>query len=398
MTALRAVRLVAAREAGDRLRNRAFVIGTLITLVVVVGAVVVPGLLADDGPPRYELGVLGDVPAGFHTAVAEAAAERDLQLELVDVADRPAARAAVEAGELDAVLLGADELMVDGGLAPAVLVRLIDGALQEVAIAQELARLGLPDTETGRILASHAPVAVVDAAGEAADGGPVGVGMAFAATILLFLAIQINGSSILTGSIEERSSRVVEVLLGTLRPRHLLAGKLVAMTALALGQVGLFVAGALVANAAVGLFEPPTATVATIVVSLVMVVTGFLFYAALYAVAGSMAGSVEEAQAAAGPLAFGVVGTYVLVVFAVIPSPDGTLAQVLTFLPPTAPFTVPARVALEAIPAWQVGVATLVTVLGAVATVRLGGRLYAATVLAGGRLTWRDAWRAEPIR
>lgn len=399
MRPLATVRLVVQREAGDRLRNRTFLWSTGITLVLLVLGVVVPTLLGDEGPERYELGVVGEVPEGFGAALRDALGGRDgPSARLVALPDADAAATAVEDGEVDAALIDGRRLMIRGPALPSGLRAAVDDALRQRAVSRELARLGVGDDELAAAFGAHEPVEVVDTTGESDEGPDTGIVVAFAATILLFVAIQFNGNSLLTGAIEEKSSRVVEVLLAVVRPWQLLAAKLLALTALALGQAALFVGGVLGANAVVGAFEVPPATGPAAAVSLLMIVVGFTFYAALYTVAGSMASSVEDAQGTAGPLAFLTVAAYVVAVFAVIPAPGGTLARVLTYLPPTAPFTVPARVALGAIPGWQVVLAALVTLLGTVATVRLAGRLYAAAVLAGGKLTWRDVWRAEPVR
>jgi ABC-2 type transport system permease protein len=395
VTTARTVRLVVTRELFDRLRNKAFVWGTALTLVVLVAAIVVPTLF-DDGAERYRLGVVGESPAELGAALAAELEPRDAEVELVDLPDRQAAAARVEEGEVDAVLLDSRELMTEG-LPPGTLHRGVDEALQQLAMAEELERAGVDERRLAGILTTHEPVAVVDTAGQAGEDDQ-GFVLAFAATILLFVAIQLNGNSLLTGAIEEKSSRVVEVLLGAVRPWQLLTAKLIALTTLALGQIALFVGAALGANVAVGAFDLPQTTGRIVGVSLLMVVIGFAFFAALYTVAGAMAASVEDAQGTAGPLAFLTVATYMLVVFAVIPSPDGVLAQVLTFLPPTAPFTVPARVAMGAIPGWQVALSALVTLLGTLVTIRIAGRLYAAAILSGGKLTWRGAWQAEPIR
>lgn len=396
-----AIRLVAVREAGDRLRNRAFVFGTLVVVVGVVASIVLPALLSDDEAPRYRLGVVSvtDVPeTEFETAAVQAARALDVELSVTPVADEGAAQRLLTDGDLDAALVG-DDLIYEGTAPGADLTDVVDSARTRTALAAEIQRLGLTDEDAARLIAPVEPVTVVDLRGDVDDGFSPEQGlMAFAATILLFLAIQINGNSLLTGAIEEKSSRVVEVLLGTLRPRQLLAGKLVAMTLIALAQVAVIVVSAIAANAAVGLVEIPAVAGSVVLVSTVMIAVGFVFYAAMYAVAGSMTPSIEDAQAIAGPLAMAVISTYFAVIFVVIPSPEGTAATVLTFLPPTAPFTIPARVALDAIPVWQVVVGTLVTLAGAVGAVGLGGRLYSAALLAGGKLTWREAWKAEPIR
>ena len=397
MSSWHTIRLVAARELSDRLRNKMFVWGTTIVTVLLVAVIVVPTLLADDGPLRYDLGVVGDVPAGFESALTEALAIDDAEVEVTRLDDRQAAAGAVEEGKVDAALLDARQLMTDGAPFPT-LRRAVDETLRQLAVSRELDRLGVDEDELADVFAAHEPVEVVTPEGEDEEDGLLGGMVAFAATILLFIAIQVNGNSLLTGAIEEKSSRVVEVLLGSVRPWQLLTAKLLALTTLALGQIGLFVGAGLGANAAVGAVEIPATTPATVLTSVLMVLVGFVFYAALYTVAGAMASSVEDAQGTAAPLAFLTVGTYMVVIFAVIPSPDGIVAQVLTYLPPTAPFTVPARVALDAVPGWQVALAGLTTLAGTLLTLRLAGRLYGAAVLTGGKLTWRAVWRAEAIR
>jgi ABC-2 type transport system permease protein len=395
VSSARTIRIVTGRELLDRLRNKAFTYGTLAVMALIVAGIVIPTLLDAGEGREHRLGVLGEAPAELRPALQTQLPEGDRAV-LVTFEDRSMATLAVDEGEVDAVLLDSRQLMVEGG-APVGLPQAIDRALQQLATAEALEELGVAEEELARVLAPREPVEVVDTAGER-DEGPMGALVAFAATILLFIAVQFNGNSLLTGAIEEKSSRVVEVLLGAVRPWQLLSSKLIALTLLSLAQMGVLVAAALGANRVVGAFELPPATGATVAVSLVMVVVGFTFFAALYTVAGAMASSVEDAQGTAGPLAFLLVGVYMVVIFVVIPAPGGTLAQVLTYLPPTAPFTVPARVAMGAVPAWQVALAILVTLAGTVVTLRLAARLYAAAILGGGRLTWREAWRAEPIR
>lgn len=155
--------------------------------------------------------------------------------------------------------------------------------------------------------------------------------------MLLFLTLQINGASLLTTTVEEKSSRVVEVLLG------------------------------------------------------------FGMWASIYAVAGALVTSADWAQSASGPIGFTAAAVYMAVLIGVVPNPDGMLARVLSFLPPSAPFAIPARAA-SGIPVWEVVVGAVLTGLGTLFVVRLAGRLYSTAVLSGGRLTWRSASRAEPIR
>lgn len=389
------IQLVAGREIRDRLRNRAFMIGTGLTLVVLVALIVAPTFFDDGEPPSYDLGVVGEADPLLADAATSAAQAREAEVQLAPVEDEAAAEAAVQDGDVDAVLLDQDRLLVaddpDENLQA-----IVDQARQQAAMLSGLEEAGVDPAEASELLAGPGPVEVVTPDGSVGEA-ETGQAIAFVATILLFLIVQLNGSTMLTGAIEEKASRVVEVLLGSIRPWQLLAGKLSGLTLLALGQLALFVGAGLGANAVVDAFEVPPATTTAVAVSVLMLVLGFAFYASLYAVAGSMASSLEDAQASAGPLGFLTATAYAGTLIGVIPNPESIFAQVLTYFPPTAPFAVPARITVGSISTIEIAIAAVLTAVAAVATVRLAGRLYSAAILAGGKLTWREVVRAEPV-
>lgn len=395
MSPTRTVWLVTRRELLERGATKGFLIGTLVTMLIVAGVIVVPTFLGDDGPQTFHLGVVGDAPDGLEPLLASVLPD-DATVELTALADRGTAATAVEDEVVDAALLDRRELLTDG--APDGTLRAaLETALQLAGVNEQLGEAGLDPAQAAAVLAPPEPLQLVDVGGADLDG-PDGFGIAFIATILLFLGIQGNGGSLLSAALEEKTSRVVEVLLAATRPWHLLAGKLIALTVLGLVQLGLTVVAALVANAAVDAFELPDATTAVILVGLVMLVVGFLLYASLYAVAGSMASTLEDVQSTAGPLTFVVLGAYLASLLVVLPNPDGLVSTLLTFVPFTAPFVVPSRVALDAIPAWQIAASVGIMLVTTVLVVRVAGRLYSATLLAGNKLTWREAWQSEPVR
>lgn len=391
------VRLVAQREMGDRIRNRTFIVMTLLTAMVLVGFTVGPTLFGgDDGPTTLRLGVAGEPHPSLIETLQSRDADFNLEVSVDVVADEAAGLTAVEANELDAVLTDHQLLVGDGASSVLSLQALVNQARQQAAVLSALEERGIDRPTAAAILGGVEPVTVVSPDGEEGPADAT-MALAFIATILLFLIIQVNGSTLLNGSVEEKSSRVVEVLLGTLRPWQLLAGKLVGLSVLALGQLALFVGSTLGANAIVGAFDLPPATGQAILVGTLMLLFGFAFYAALFGVAGSLASSMEDAQAAAGPLMFLTAGAYGGTVIGVMQNPDGVFAQVLTWFPATAPFAVPARVALGSLGTLEiVGVCALMAV-ATVVTVRIAGRLYSAAVLAGGKLSWREVFRTEPV-
>jgi ABC-2 type transport system permease protein len=123
-------------------------------------------------------------------------------------------------------------------------------------------------------------------------------------------------------------------------------------------------------------------------------VLGFAFYAVAYAGLGALVSRMEDAQSVATPLTLvGVVG-YV-VAFQALENPDGVVARITTFLPPTAPFVVPIRTVQSAIPWWELVAAVLVMGAATYGVIRLAGRLYAGGILhLGQRLKLREAWRS----
>jgi ABC-2 type transport system permease protein len=395
----RTVRLVTVREVRTKGGTRGYLLGTGLLLLLVVAGIVVPTLLAGDPPTERTLAVVGDAPEDLG-AQLDALLDDGVTTEVTVLGDVATARAAVADGEVDAALVDGRQLLREGPAGPTGddLETALGLALQRAATAEALDGLGLTEEQAATLLTPAPPLERVDVGEDGSDAGGDAFVVAIALTVLLFLGIQLNGASVLTGALEEKSNRVVEVLVSVARPWQLLTGKLLGMSLLAIVQIGVVVAGALGANAAVQAFELPPATPALVGVSVVMLIAGFLFYASLYAVAGSLASSLEDAQSSAAPLGFLLTGAYFAVFIVVLPSPNSTASQILSFVPPTAPFVLPARMGLGGVPTWQASLAIGVTLVAALVTVRLAGRLYASSLLAGGKLSWREAWRGEPVR
>jgi len=392
----RVIRLVARRELWDRVRSNTFIVVTALLVVVVAGGIIAPTLFGSDGPTRHDLALVTGETDDLEVALETNAAANDIDLRFHVAADRAEAIDVVEDGAADAALVAGPELLSPNATLAMPLRASVDAAVAETSFREGFTEAGIDTAEVMAILEGVEPVPVSDTGG--GDGlSASDIFLALGLTALLAMAVQFNGTILLNSAVEEKGSRVVEVLLGSLRPWQLLSGKLAATAVLALFQMALIVAVALAANAAVGAIDLPSATPLLVAVSLVMVVVGFVFYGAVYLVAGSMASSTEEAQTALAPLLILLMGSYFLVIILVLPNPSGTVALVLSLLPPSAPFTIPPLLALGALPTWQLIAGLATTSLAAVLAVRLAGRLYSAAVLAGGSLSWREVWQAEPV-
>ena len=385
---MRAVRLVALREIREGLRNRAFIATFALTLLVIVGAVALPVILGDDGELR--LGVVP--PAELEAERLEGlASARDLALGVEEIADEAAGVAAVREGELDALLVRTT-LVVEQSPDPS-LHALLSEQLGQQRLADRLAELGVEEAQLPQLL--EGPPALEVRALEEPENSAA-ILFAIGGTILLLMGVTFFASSVLTGVVEEKSSRVVEVVLGAMRPWQLLAGKLLGIGSLAMTQVVVLLAAALAAVLATGAVELPETTAETLAAVLGWFLLGFAFYSVVYAAAGSLVNRVEDAQSSAGPIGFLLFAAYFAVFAVVLPDPDGTGATILSLIPGFAPLAMPARVALGAVTPIEMVAAVTITLVATLFAVRLAARVYERSILRTEHTRWRDVLREPP--
>jgi ABC-2 type transport system permease protein len=309
-------------------------------------------------------------------------------LTITPLADTDAAREAVDAGDVGAAI-------VDGST---VLVRSSgrSGAESLAAAALSRARLGVLLELHGVDPAELADAAAIDVdAIEPPDEDEDEV-VAMTAVVLLFLVITTYGQWVVLGVLEEKTTRVVEQVVSATGVRSLLAGKVIGIGALGLGQLVLMVAVGVGAGLALDLFALPGSTTATALWSLLWFVLGFAFYAVLYAAAASLVSRSEDAQTAAMPVALVGVAAY-LGTFALVAGTeaDSMVFRLVSLLPPVAPIAFPARIAAGGVPLWEILLGVTITTAAVVAVVRTAARIYAGALLAqGGRIGLRRAWRA----
>jgi len=218
--------------------------------------------------------------------------------------------------------------------------------------------------------------------------------LVFFGTMILYGQLLGFGYWVASGVVEEKSSRVVEILLAKAPAAQLLAGKIVGIGVLGLVQlVGFVVLGLVVANASGSVDLPPeTVTVAVQVVA--WFVLGFAFYSCLFAMGGALASRAEELQSTTTPLTMLAVGSFFAAIFAG-GDPDGTVARVATFLPPSAPLVLPVRVAAGEVGAGTVILSVAIVLASIVAVVALAAKVYAGGAMhLRGQLKLRSALRA----
>jgi ABC-2 type transport system permease protein len=209
--------------------------------------------------------------------------------------------------------------------------------------------------------------------------------------VLLFFMLTQYNTWILIGVMQEKSSRVVEVLLATVRPIQLLGGKVLGIGLVALGQATLIVGFALAVGAAVGSDLLHGAAPLVLSCELLWLVLGYAFYCWVYAAAGSTAERQDQVQTLALPLSIPILIGYIFSITVVSSGSPDLFYKILAYLPPTAPFCMPVLVGLSQVKWWEFGASVLITIVGTVAMAFFAARIYRRAVLrTGARVSVRE--------
>jgi len=395
MSRWRSVWLVARREVLERGRSRGFVLSVAFTTAIVIGSFLVPSILfRDDGVTR--VGVAGEAPPGLALVVAATAAQFDREIALQPFPDAAAADAALSAGEVDAVVEVPSDLSEPGAIrfdeqTDQVTAQLISASV--VALRMQ-AVLDASDVDQLELAAAQRPPTVT--ALEPRTGADESRFLvANIGAVLILIGIFSFGFTVLTGVVEEKQSRVVEVVLSTVRARDLLMGKVLGIGILGLIQLLVFVIAAILAASLTGDIELPATTPGAIVLLTVWFILGYALYSTALGFLGALASRMEEASNASTPVTVIAMASYFVAIFAVVDDPSGPVATVATYLPPAAPFVVPLRAAFDAIGPVEIVLSAGVTIVGIWILFTVGARVYAGAVLqTAARMRLRDAWRS----
>ena len=378
------VGLVAARELRERLRGRVFRAATLLIIAVAAAAIVIPALLGSK-PDVQRVGVVGPLSTPLRAAVAADGPAAGTTVRLLPEAGRQAAAAGLRGGGIGLAVIDGRQILVDKAITPAatsVTAQLARAVSRTLGTGEALEAAGLTAAQAATIGAAR-PLPVTSLR----PGGPSpAVVTATLVTVALgFMMLTLYNSWTLTGVIEEKSSRVVEVLLATIRPAQLLAGKLLGIGLAAFFQAGLAVVVALSLAKGVGSGLLRGSAPLTLAATLAWLLLGYAFYCWLYAAAGSMAERQDQAQSLAVPLTLPVLLGYLVAFTTATSGNPSTLADVLGYLPPTAPFVMPVLVSLGTVSWWQFALSVVISVACTIGVARAAVGVYQRAILRTGR-------------
>lgn len=393
MSAWSVVRLVAGREVRVKVASKSFLIATgAMVLAVVVGGVLL-NLVGTTDP--FKVGLAGNAGTLAGPVQTLGGGEDEVRTSVVD--DVEAGKSQVRDGTLDALVVGESgdfEVFVADHL-PSALESVLTSIAQQQALGDEIGALGGDPEKIAEALRLAVP-AVTELEPQERDGAKLVA--ASVVGILLLLSLMLTGQTVAQGVVEEKTSRVVEVLLAAVRPWHLMAGKVLGIGAVGLVQIGVVI-GALVATAStLGLVEASSLNLgATAVAALGWFVVGFLTYALALAALAALVSRQEEVAAVTSPVTMVMMVPYFVGVSVGVNEPDNPLVVWMSQIPFSSPLVMPIRIAAGQVPGWQIALALGLSLALLPVLTWLAGRIYSNAVLqTGGRMKLRTALLAAP--
>jgi ABC-2 type transport system permease protein len=415
---------IVAREYVERVRSRWFVAATLLTPAFLVLLLFLPAILGererrgDQGTIRIvdatpdavgqlvatslRGGVTGDASRAEWEAATEATRA---SVEARAVADVAAGRL-VGVLVLDTAAISLGRPRYAGRNTTALLtMQQLEAAVTRAVLARRLEARGLDARESAALAGLRLRLDTERLTARGRGGsGQLSVLFAIGVAVTLYLTIFLHGSNVMRGVLEEKQSRVAEVVLSSVPSTTLLLGKVLGIGAVGLTQLALWTAssaGLLAIRAPllarfglqVDAFSLPDLGWGLAAIVLLSFLLGFLLYAALFATVGAMVSSEQDAQQAQLPVVLLLVLSLAMVQ-GIVTTPDGTLARVMTLLPVSAPIVLPLRLSLTPIPGGEAAAAIALLALTAALATLLSARVYRTGVLMyGKRATLRELWR-----
>ncbi|MTD56842.1 ABC transporter permease [Amycolatopsis pithecellobii] len=388
-----AISLVANREITTRLRSKAYRVSTAALILVLIAFTVIMKFLGGGS----------DVTVGFTAPSAALAAP--LQASAKTLGESVETRQVTEAqgqdevrgGSLDALLAG------DGTRVQVVVKKELNPQLRDalnvladrLALNQQITALGgNPARVDAAVAGASVEVRPLEQPREY-NGQQLALGII--AGVLIYLSLMINGQSVAQGVVEEKTSRVVELLLATIRPWQLMAGKVLGIGAVGLVQIIAIAVAGVISGLATGVLTiSVSAAAGTVIWLVVWYLAGFLMYSIVFAGLGALVSRQEDVSGAVTPALMFVVAGYVVGISILPSNPGSGLVELLSVLPVFAPTLMPMRLAMGGVPVWEAIVSLGLVIAFIPVLIWLAGRIYRNAVLrTGAKVKLREALSAS---
>ncbi|HEY6293265.1 MAG TPA: ABC transporter permease [Terriglobia bacterium] len=409
---MRKLWLVIKREYLTRVRTKAFIVGTIALPLFSIGILAIQIYTATRQTDHTLKVAVVDDAGGLADAVAKGLNGKlpngQPAFQVVQTLERPAAselddlRTQVQNGRLDAFLVvpegategkaGAEFHTTNPG--EITITDSIDRAVSDAVIAQRLHDRGVNVQDVGQLVKSvEVKLMKVSAQGETEEKGQTFI-TAIIVGMILYITLIVYGVTTMRSVIEEKSSRVMEILVASVRPLHLLLGKILGVAAVGLTQYAIWVVLAGLVSAygvtAAAMFRPgaslppihmPWAVLASM---MAFFLCGYFLYSSLYAAIGAMCSNDQEAQQLQTPVTLLIVAGFLLFNI-ILHDPNSTPSVVLSMIPFFAPILMVLRISMQTPPLWQIALSIAISILTTAGIVYFSARVYRVGVLMYGK-------------
>ena len=386
--------MVARREFTTKARDKATIVSFVIVILGILASTLLPKLFND--PEEWKLAVVGADAVALAKVLPASITSSDVELTVTKAKSTAEATALVRSGAVQFALVPTEAppgelpfrgiVKTPGGSR---LVTLIQAQSAGLQTATRLKTQGLSDQQ---IVAALTPAELTVKALEKPQKNRDDLAIVSTfVSILLFLQIFSFGMMVAASVVEEKSSRVVEIILSRMKPSVLLGGKVLGIGALGLAQLLIYAAVGLTCAKLTNTLDitqiPPIAFISALPIFLL----GYAMYSATFAVGGALAGRLEDLQSTSGPMTLITMASYVASTS--VQNSSSMLSSIITVLPPVAPFAILGRLASDDARVWELPVACIGCALTAFLLVRLAGRVYSRSILGRGQQKLRTILR-----
>jgi len=420
---------VVRQEYLSRVRNRGFLIGTVLFPVLMAALMFLPAALMTvdvEKVARYPVvdstGVLYD---GFVAALGDTNDAGARLYEFEDFLGTSQQRQAryekyaaenpesgpvpflssqVESGEIGGFFLIPTDYVEGAGVASFYARNVSDDVrnrrfrqvLENAARSIRIADSGLAPEEVATILRPTAFTTYrVGEGGEASEDSGQTFFLAYIFAFMFYILLVISGISAMRATLEEKTARTAELMISSVRPIHLMGGKILGITGMSLTQIAIwFLSGAIILqqgrslpgqlSSVATMIDSVSPSPAVLAVFFVFFVLGFLFYSGLFVSIGAMVNTETEAQSLQTPATMPIIVAFMMM-FLGIRSPDGTLTTILSMVPFFSPILMTVRACVVMPPLWQILLSAGILLVGAWASIWIAARIFRVGLLMYGK-------------
>ncbi|MEW6735227.1 MAG: ABC transporter permease [Acidobacteriota bacterium] len=401
--------LVIKREYVERVRSRWFLIGTLIGPLMMSALIVVPIMIARMTSPNRTVAIvdtINDSPlaAAIEKELKESSDRGTFKVERQSAADKAAFTTLqkqlandIESGKLNGYLVVGPQSVSEGKIdyftknaADIGLARQLEDAANNAIVARRLSQAGMDAAKVAQ-LSKRVDLKVNKLVG---DGSQEEKGqsfiLSFTLMMILYMTLLFYGAAVLRGVIEEKQSRIVEVIISSISPSDLMIGKVVGIGLVGLTQFIIWgisaavlptVLGAMAVSAGASIPDLP---ITVIIYFVAYFVLGYFLYSTLFAMAGSIVSNEQDAQQVQLPVTMLLV-IPVIVSSMVIRDPNGTASVIFSLVPFFSPVLMFLRISMQTPPNWQVALSLALMILTTFGCSWLAGKIYRVGILMYGK-------------